>query len=108
MRMRYGTCMYTKGDEPGTLKAVWREDHMPPGETGTGIATGGPTDGSFGGCYRITYYGPDGSLDAELDLTIEEIGSSYSLTWQHDGRTACEGIGIAANGGIAVAYVPAG
>lgn len=106
MSIDYGTCFYSPGKEPGTLEAKWRSADLPDGEFGTGLAVRGPTDGSFSGTYHVTYYAPDGSEDAAFDLQIEQTGETFSLKWVLEGKTVCEGVGIAAAGGIALAYVP--
>lgn len=106
MSLNYGTCFYTPGEEPGTLKATWRAANLPAGEVGTGLAVGGPTDGGLAGAYHVTYYAPDGSEDAAFDLLIEQTGDTFSLKWLIGSDLKCEGIGIAVAGGIVLAYVP--
>ncbi len=104
MSASYGTCFYTLGEEPGTLNAVWRSADMPDGQVGTGLATGGPTDRSFAGRYEITYFKHDGTVDAVFDLELQQIGASYKIYWSIDDQIVCEGTGIAAGSGIALAY----
>lgn len=105
MGASYGSCFYAPGDTPGTLSAVWRSVDMPEGLVGTGIAVGGPTDGTMAGTYQITYYAPDGSIDAKFDLNIKQAGHSFSFRWSVEGKIQCEGTGIEAAGGIALAYM---
>lgn len=100
----YGTCFYTPGDKLGTLKARWRSADMPEGQIGTGLATGGPTDGSLAGTYEVTYFKPDGTRDATFQLNIKQVGESYTLYWAIDDQIVCEGTGLMAGGGIALAY----
>lgn len=108
MPVNYGACFYEPGDEPGTLKALWRSADMPEGEVGTGLAIGDPAEGTFSGSYRITYFTAKGDLDAEFDLYIQRTGTTYHLAWSIDGDVKCTGTGLAAAGGIALAYmVPA-
>lgn len=105
MSINYGACFYEPGEEAGTLKATWRSADLPDGEMGTGLAVGDPGEGTFAGSYRITYYAPDGSEDAEFDLYIQQTGKTYALTWSIGGEVKCQGTGIAAGGGIALAYM---
>ena len=91
-----GYVIYTLGQEPGTLDAIWA--HQIKGG-GTGKATGG-TSADYPGHYQIRYLFDDGSLFAEVDLDIERRGDRYDLTWSKGGRLRSREIGHATAAGL--------
>jgi hypothetical protein len=68
--LNIGFVLYTKGEAPGTLKARWRYTTE---YSGTGVATGGPTEG-FAGRYHVRYFDEHGKFSDEYDLVIERNG----------------------------------
>ncbi len=98
-----GVVHYKIGPGGGELEAVWYTTRLSTKQFGTGLAKGDTSDG-FPGTYAITYYYPDGSVSAELDLTIEKSGSVYELTYAKDGIVLLRGVGLETEEGLAGGY----
>jgi hypothetical protein len=88
-RINVGFVIYTLGNQPGTLDAVW--GHQIHGG-GTGRAVGGEGPG-YAGTYKITYYDWHGHKLVENKLEIAATGDVYDLTWTSDGVIVTRGIG---------------
>lgn len=95
-----GYVLYKKTDQPGVLDAVWT--HSEDG-SGTGIATGRPSD-TFAGVYRVRYLDEDGGFSAERDLEIRQEGPHYLLTWSQDDKVTAIGIGMEHSEGLSAGY----
>ncbi|MEM7188504.1 MAG: hypothetical protein AAF439_02735 [Pseudomonadota bacterium] len=65
--MDIGAVYYTIREGGGFLDALWHSTRFEHDAPGTGIARGDTSNG-FAGDYQITYYYPDGTVSAELDL----------------------------------------
>ncbi len=98
--MNIGVVVYTKGESPGTLNAVWCHSD---GVGGIGVATGGPAEG-FAGEYIIKYFDGGGNFQAQRDLKIQKQGSQYTLAWIKDGKTTARGIGMETAEGLTAGY----
>jgi hypothetical protein len=85
-----GVVIYRKGDELGSLCAIWHHKHF---GSGTGKATGGPSAG-FPGTYKIVYFDPSGKRLSGYDLRIEQQGDYFNLIWLTDGIVKFRGIGM--------------
>lgn len=88
-QINVGFVIYTLGDQPGTLDAVW--GHQINGG-GTGKAVGGEGPG-YSGTYHITYYNWEGRKLVENTLEITSAAEVYDLTWYKDGAIVTRGIG---------------
>ena len=88
-QVNVGFVIYTLGDQPGTLNAVW--GHQIYGG-GTGKAVGGEGSG-YVGTYHITYYNWEGRKLEENTLEITSETDDYDLTWYKDGAIVTRGIG---------------
>jgi hypothetical protein len=95
-----GFVLYKKSDEPGTLIAEWC--HSDDGN-GTGIATGGTTEG-FEGRYHIRYFDNKGNIQADRELDIKKDGVYYQLSWINNGEITARGIGMETAEGLAAGY----
>lgn len=95
-----GFVLYIKGDEPGSLEAIWCHSNS---GFGTGKATGGPMDG-FVGDYHIRYFDEGGGLDGDLKLTIGRRGTFYELFWVQNGKITCVGMGMEIAEGLSVGW----
>ena len=80
-KINVGYVIYTLGDLPGTLDAVW--GHQINGG-GTGKAVGGEGPG-YAGTYQITYYDWQGRKLVENTLEITFEAERYDLIWYKDG-----------------------
>ena len=87
----------------GEIEAVWYSTRYPGEKCGTGLARG-DTSGGFPGEYRISYFFPDGTLSAELDLKIEKSGDVYDLAYIEDGETLLVGAGFETPEGLVAGY----
>src|SRR6476661_5912735 len=79
-----GFVLYTKSYAPGTLNARWMYGNA---YSGSGIATGGPSEG-FAGRYHVRYFYDGGEFSDEYDLVIEKTAESYKVSWIVDGKVA--------------------
>ena len=95
-----GFALYRKGDEPGSLDAIWCHSNS---GSGSGKATGGPKRG-FAGDYHIRYFDEVGGLDGDLKLTIRRRGTFYELSWVKDGKETCVGMGMEVKEGLSVGW----
>lgn len=98
-----GVVHYVIRPEGGVLDAVWHSTRHPSDKQGTGIARGDTSNG-FPGSYEITYYRPDGTISAELDLSIEKDGDIYTLTYSKEGTALLIGTGLETPSGLAGGY----
>ena len=98
--LNIGVVLYTKGDAPGTLKARWRYTTE---YSGTGVATGGPTEG-FAGQYHVRYFDEQGKFSDEYDLVIERNGDFYSGSWLTNGKLSACGLGQKVDKGVAIGW----
>ncbi len=98
--MNLGVVVYTRGENPGILNAVWCHSD---GIGGTGVATGGPVNG-FAGDYIIEYFDDQGNFQARRDLVIQKQGDRYTLAWIRDGETTARGIGMETAQGLTAGY----
>lgn len=98
--LNIGVVLYTKGDAPGTLKARWRYTTA---YSGTGVATGGPTEG-FAGQYHVRYFDEQGKFSDEYDLVIERNGDFYSGSWLTNGKLSASGLGLKVDNGVAIGW----
>lgn len=89
LQVNVGFVIYTLGDQPGTLNAVW--GHQINGG-GTEKAVGGKGSG-YAGTYHITYYNREGRKLVENTLEITSEAEDYDLTWYKDGAIVTRGIG---------------
>jgi hypothetical protein len=88
-KVNVGFVIYTLGDQPGTMNAVW--GHQINGG-GTVKAVGGEGAGYIG-AYHITYYNWEGCKRVENTLEITSETDDCDLTWYKDGAIATRGIG---------------
>ena len=88
-QINVGFVIYTLGDQPGTLNAIW--GHQINGG-GTGYAVGGEGPG-YVGTYHITYFDWEGRKLVENTLEIISETENYDLTWYKDGAIVTRGIG---------------
>jgi hypothetical protein len=98
--LNVGVVLYTKGDVPGTLDAMWTYENA---YSGPGIATGGPEDG-FAGQYHVRYFLESGQFSDEYDLLIEKAGCFYNVSWITDGKVSAVGVGIEVENRLAVGW----
>jgi hypothetical protein len=98
--LNIGVVLYTKGDQPGTLKARWRYTTE---YSGTGVATGGPAEG-FAGQYHVRYFDEQGKFSDEYDLVIERNGDFYSGSWLTNGKVSASGLGLKVDEGVAIGW----
>ncbi len=101
--MDIGVVHYVIRPGGDVLDAVWHSTRFPSQKRGTGVARGDTSNG-FPGSYKITYYRPDGSISAELDLTIEKDGDIYTLTYSKAGTVLLVGAGLETPCGLAGGY----
>jgi hypothetical protein len=99
-QINVGYVIYTLGDEPGTLDAIWR--HQTKG-SGTGKATGGNGE-VYAGIYQITYWDEQGQLRAEHELEIVQKDGYCDLAWSKDGALVTRGIGQETSAGLIVGF----
>ncbi len=95
-----GFVLYTKGDVPGTLKAIWNYANA---YSGPGEATGGPKEG-FAGRYHVRYFFESGEFSDEYDLIVEKTGDFYNVSWITDGKVSARGVGMEVENGLAVGW----
>jgi hypothetical protein len=95
-QVNVGYVIYTLGEKPGTLNAVW--GHQING-SGTGKAVGGEGPG-YTGTYHITYYNREGRKLVENTLEITSEADDYDLTWYKDGAIVTRGIGRETTAGL--------
>ena len=95
-----GCVIYKKGDEPGTLKAVYCHSIL---GNGTGIATGGPAEG-FAGRYQIRYFDENGNETAVRELDIQKKEAYYELDWINNGKITSKGIGMESAEGLVAGW----
>ena len=98
--LNIGFVLYSKGDAPGTLKARWRYTSE---YSGTGLATGGPSDG-FAGHYHVRYFDEHGKFSDEYDLVIERNGEFYNGSWLTNGKVSASGLGMMVDNGVAIGW----
>ncbi|MCP5084290.1 MAG: hypothetical protein GY948_21590 [Alphaproteobacteria bacterium] len=98
-----GVVHYVIRPEGGVIDAVWHSTRFASDKQGTGIARGDTSNG-FPGTYDVTYYRPDGTISAELELSIEKEGEIYTLTFSKDGTALLAGIGLETPSGLAGGY----
>lgn len=91
-----GVVIYTKGEEPGTLMARWHHKRY---GSGTGKASGGPTEG-FPGTYKIVYFDTNDKHLSEYDLRIDKQNDHFDLTWLSNGLVESSGIGMTTTAGL--------
>jgi hypothetical protein len=87
--LNIGYAVYTKGDTPGTLNAIWNYANV---WSGKGKAVGVSREG-FEGNYHIKYYYENGEFSDEYDLIIEKVGNFYNLSWLLNGKVGARGVG---------------
>jgi hypothetical protein len=87
--LNIGYAVYTKGETPGTLNAIWNYANI---WSGKGKATGVSKDG-FAGNYHIKYYYENGEFSDEYDLVIEKVGNFYNLSWLVNRKVSARGVG---------------
>lgn len=101
--MDIGVVHYIIRPEGGVIDAVWHTTRFASEKCGTGVARGDTSNG-FPGTYDITYYYPDGTVSAELELGIVKNGDVYDLTYSKDGQLLLRGIGLETPVGLAGGY----
>jgi len=102
--LNVGCVHYARGDEPGSLKARWCHPQFGEGVFGTGLATGGPSEG-YVGRYRIKYFAADGSEIAQFDLDIRRDSEYYELAWiADDGQILDRGVGMEVSDGLVAGW----
>ncbi len=87
----------------GELEARWYSTRLDAKACGTGLAKGDTSNG-FPGAYEITYYYPDGTVSAELDLKIEQSGEVFDLYYMKEGKVLLTGVGIETEDGLVGGY----
>ena len=95
-QVNVGFVIYTLGEEPGTLNAVW--GHQINGG-GTGKAVGGEGPG-YAGTYHITYFDWEGRKLVENTLEIASEAGENDLTWYKDDVIVTRGIGHETSAGL--------
>jgi len=98
-----GVIHYVIRPEGGAIDAIWHSTRFDSDKQGTGIAKGDTSNG-FPGTYEITYYYPDGTVSAELELGIVKSGDVYRLTYSKDEEILLVGIGLETPSGLAGGY----
>ena len=98
-----GVVYYRMKPGGGEIEATWYTTRFEIKECGTGLARGDTSNG-FAGEYEITYYYPDGTVSAELDLRIEKSGEIYDLYYLKDGEVLLRGVGIETSDGLCGGY----
>jgi len=96
LQVNVGLVIYTPGDQPGTLDAVWR--HQING-SGTGRAIGGEGP-RYAGTYEFTYYDGKGRKLVVNTLEITSEGDAFDLTLYKDGAIVTRGIGQLTSAGL--------
>ncbi len=87
----------------GGLEARYYTTRLAEKAYGTGHARGDTANG-FPGDYEITYYYPDGSVSAELDLKIERSGDVFEFSYLKDGSLLLFGVGLETDDGLVGGY----
>ena len=95
-----GFVLYKRNDESGVMNAKWCHSDY---GNGTGIATGGPTEG-FEGHYQIRYFDDMGNVQADRELEIKKDGDYYKVSWLNNGKITAVGIGMENSEGLSVGY----
>ena len=98
-----GVVYYRIRPTGGEIEAIWYTTRLSDKACGTGLAKGDTSNG-FPGEYEITYYAPDGTISAELELTIEKTGDVYELSYLKDGELLLAGVGIETPDGLVGGY----
>ena len=98
--MNVGFVIYTLGDQPGTLDAVWGHQ-INGGGTGKAVGGEGPR---FAGTYHITYCNSEGRKLVECTLEITSEAEDYDLTWYRDGAIIARGIGHETPAGLIAGF----
>ena len=98
-----GVVHYVIRPEGGAIDAVWCSSRFDFERCGSGLAKGDTTNG-WPGTYEITYFYPDGSVSAVLELEIEKKGDVYDLRYSKDGEVLLVGIGLETPAGLAGGY----
>ena len=98
--LNIGFVLYTKGEALGTLNARWRYTTA---YSGSGVATGGPSEG-FAGRYHVRYFDEDGKFSDEYDLIIERNGDFYNGSWITNGTVSARGVGMKVGSGVAIGW----
>ena len=98
--MDIGVVHYVIRPEGGIIDAIWHSTRFDGNRQGTGVARGDTSNG-FPGTYDITYYRPDGTVSAELELTITKDGDIHTLTYSKDGEALLRGVGLETPAGLA-------
>ena len=99
--LNIGFVLYTKSNTSGTLFARWNYAII---WSGPGIATGGPKESGFAGKYHVRYFYENGDFSDEYDLTIEETGDFYSVSWIVKGKVLAKGVGMEVENSLAVGW----
>ncbi|MCF4099088.1 hypothetical protein [Maritalea mediterranea] len=99
----FGTGIYRRGNQPGTLTAEWLDDRMVAAGTkaGTGFAKNGPANG-FVGDYDITYV--SGEQHVDLKLTIRAEGPNFRLAWYKNDTLIDQGIAFQSGDILILSY----
>ncbi len=98
-----GCVLYKQREEPDSLTAKWCHPYFGEGVFGTGLATGGPTEG-YVGRYHIRYFDADGNEIAGFELDIKKECEYYELEWFDNGEILDRGIGMEVSDGLVAGW----
>ncbi len=102
--------VYTKGDEPGTLHAQWKQSDQVSSDPEKGViclgkGTGGSARG-FAGSFTFIYTDEQGLPGEPIKVKISSTGDAYQMKWERNGQVLYVGVGIELDGKLVFGWMP--